>query len=500
MRFNVDKCFTLVWDQETDERRAAKAMMDKDVLEMLQGLKIRNSRALQELTSLYEAWRGSAADWSPQFAEAISKPKVKGFSKGPKFTVPHPFQMMMREAEKAEKSKKMKAEPWADLHGEQEADDAECVKQFRAQPVPAHVFLPMYNEVMEQNEKRRITGIQERRENLLSMQKPFQLLAQDRKRPVSAPPEPVPHRKRPIPKSVLDLTVSNGLREAEILRKINSHLRAKDLLASSCAPVPLSRDIREPNSRTTLKTRQQHLGFLQQNLTFQPHVNQSVPDFHKLYRNFQKLSLKKQKTREPTETKPFNLRTSSLRSKIHSSTDVQEAVQETPPQRLLAHLSSLSPNTLPVYITDSTKRRDVAIRSSLQERNNQDKKNEKWLRERCQKSLTMQSSLSRRAIALDPHKPLAACNKEKLKELRQADRRRTQEYKEELEEMRRRVNAKEYLFEHVSKGCAIKDMERRFTQTLAQAGLKEDFVQQKGREHLEQSESHCSQHHDADSE
>lgn len=230
-----------------------------------------------------------------------------------------------------------------------------------------------------------------------------------------------------------------------MLRKINSHLRAKDMLESSSAPIPLTRD---PHARTSLKTKDQHLGFLQQNLTFKPRVNQSVPDFQTLYRNFQKLSVQNQSMREPTETKPFNLRTSSLSAKRRSRTDtaqvraayslassmapigflhvqvpaevtgtgtllerpliirarggngasiqishvppvtyaayaahrpladgsgiqrihrfvllfLQEPLQETPPHRSPDYLSSLSPNTLPVYITDSTKRREVAIR------------------------------------------------------------------------------------------------------------------------------------------
>ncbi|XP_040268268.1 protein FAM161B isoform X1 [Bufo bufo] len=479
---------TMAWDQETDE-------WDKEMMEMLQGLKIRNSLVLQEFSSLYEVWRGPAVDPSLQLAEQISKPKVEASKKSSGITVPQPFQMMLREAEKR---KEVKPQPWADLQAEQSADDAECLKQFRAQPVPAHVFLPMYSELMEQNEKRRKSSVQKRREHLLSMQKPFQLLGQDRQveRAASAPTERAPSRKRSIPKSVLDPTVSDRIREAEIVRKINSNLRAKDLLESSSAPVPLSRDVCNPHSRTCLKTKQQHLGFLQQNLTFKPHINPSVPDFQTLYRNFQKCSLKKQRVREATESKPFNLRTSSLSSKRLSRTS---SIQETLPQRSSAQLSSLSPNTLPVYITDSTKRREVAIRSSLRDKDFQDLVREKWLHEHRQKSLSVQSSLSRRAEALDPHKPLASSNKEKLQQKRRSERRRTQEYKEELKEMMRRVGEREYLFERVTKGRATKDMERRFTQTLAQAGLNEAFVQQKGEARVDVNESEGGQHADAES-
>ncbi|KAG8562180.1 hypothetical protein GDO81_015611 [Engystomops pustulosus] len=487
----------MVWDEETDGGIATKDLIDKDVLEMLQGLKTRNNLVLQELTSLYETWRGPSGERSLHLERKASKPKVNVSTKGPEFTVPQPFQMMLREAEKRQN---LKGNAWGDLKDEPNVDDEECLKKFRAQPVPAHVFLPLYNEIMEQNETRRQTGIQKRKKHLMSMQKPFHLTVQDRsqqvERPVSDPSDhkKVASKQRSIPKSVLDPTVSDRLREAEILRKINSHLRAKDLQESSSAPIPLSRNIRDPNSRTSLKTKEQHLGFLQQDLTFKPRINQYAPDFETLHRNFQKLSLRNQATQEPTETKPFNLRTTRLSSKRRSKKDdKQETLQETPPRKSLSHLSSLSPNTLPVYITDSTKRREVAIRSSLEDKDNQIIEKEKWLRKHHQKSMKIQNSLSRRAKALDPHKPLAASNKETVRQKQEADRRRMLEYKKELKEMMSRVNTRAFLFEQVAKGCVIKNMERRYTETLEHAGLNDDFVQQKGRTSSDLSEFHDSE-------
>ncbi|KAM4013071.1 protein FAM161B isoform 2-T4 [Anomaloglossus baeobatrachus] len=397
-------------------------------------------------------------------AHPACKPKAKVSSKVPEFTVPHPFQMMLRESEK---SKMLQSQAWADVPDGQSAEDAECMKQFRAQPAPAHIFLPMYKEIMEQNEKRRKTGIQKRNQYLLSMQKPFHFLVQDKRRQVTnVLPVKVPSRKRSIPKSVLDPTVSDGLREAEILQKINSQIRAKKVLDSSSSPVPLTRDTREPQSRASFRTKQQQLGFLQQNLTFKPQINPCAPDFQMLHRNLRKSSLKNQRVQGPTKTKPFTLHTTSISSKrCSSSQDTQGTSMETHPHRLAASLSSLSVNTLTVYITDCTKRREAAIRFSVQDKDNRDIQREKWLGDQRQKSLAMQKSVARRAKALDPHKPLAVCNEEKLKQNRNSDHRRTQEYKKELEEMKTRVSMRAYLFEQVTKGHAIKDVEGRFTQT-----------------------------------
>ncbi|KAM9294349.1 protein FAM161B [Gastrophryne carolinensis] len=368
---------------------------------------------------------------------------------------------------------------WAEPLSDPE-EDTECYKQFRAQPVPAHVLLPLYGDIVEQQEERRRSHIQRRKNQLITMQKPFRFHAEERSKlcersEASSVQKPSSFIK-PIPKLVLDPTVSDRLKEAELLRKINSQMRAQDLLRSSSAPIAVTRD---PGLRTSQKSKQQRLAFLQQNPTFQPRTNQAVPDFQRLHRNFQKLSLERQQVPEPTQTKPFKLRTSQ-RDRPKRQHAQSEQDKGSPPVTSSPHLTSLSPNTLPVYITDSTKRREATIRSSLQDRDSKEAMKEKWLRKHQQKSLAMKRSLSQRAKALDPHTPLADANHKKLRDCRESDRKRTQEYKKDLEEMKRRVTKRAFLFEQVSKGSAIQGAESRFTRVLQQAGLSKEFVEQKG--------------------
>ncbi|XP_072284979.1 protein FAM161B [Pyxicephalus adspersus] len=264
--------------------------------------------------------------------------------------------------------------------------------------------------------------------------------------------------------------------EAELLRKINGQLRAKDMLQSSVSPVTLTRHIRDPDSRTSLKCKQLHHSFLQQSLSFQPHTNSVIPDFQKLYRNFQRLSLSRQKIREPTKTKPFNLHTShQLQRKKPSYKESKQDEDQHPVTT--RHLSSLSPNTLPVYITDSAKKREASIRSSIQDRDCKRVEQEKWLQKHRHRSLAIQHSISHRAKALDPHKPLADTNKQKLRENRESDWKRSQEYASELEQMKNRVKMRAYLFEQVWKGSTVKEAERKFNCTLRQVGLTEAFIQ-----------------------
>lgn len=58
------------------------------------------------------------------------------------------------------------------LRKEEEAE-AECRKKFSSLPVPSHVSLPLYQEIMELKEKERKQGHERRKNFLLSVQKPF---------------------------------------------------------------------------------------------------------------------------------------------------------------------------------------------------------------------------------------------------------------------------------------------------------------------------------------
>lgn len=121
--------------------------------------------------------------------------------------------MSLREAERGEK---VRAQDWADPEDDIKEEDIECYKQFRAQPIPAEVLLPLYNDIMEQQDERRKSDIQRRKEQLMAMQKPFHFQVEERKksceRPVTAPAQKTQSIIKPIPKSVLDPTVSDRLR------------------------------------------------------------------------------------------------------------------------------------------------------------------------------------------------------------------------------------------------------------------------------------------------
>ncbi|XP_006206199.2 protein FAM161B [Vicugna pacos] len=434
-------------------------------------------------------------------------------------TVPQPFRMTLREARK---KAQWLASPASFEHERQQAqkqgqEEAECHRQFRAQPVPAHVYLPLYKEIMERSEARRQAGIQKRKELLLSSLRPFSFLEKEEQRKKVAQQRDlattakakVPRQKatRRIPKSILEPALGDKLQEAELLRKIRIQMRALDMLQTASSPIASSRSRTDPRPRTASRTQEEKLGFLHTDFGFQPRVNPAVPDYEGLYKAFQKRAAKRRDTREVTRNKPFLLRTASpRRTQRPCDAAASEGRRESPQppatplprSHSLSGLASLSANTLPVHITDATRRRESAVRISLEKK---DKANESthWLEMHKKKCQSISKSVTLRAKAMDPHKSLEEVFKAKLKENRNNDRKRAKEYKKELEEMRKRIQVRPYLFEQVTKDLARKEAEQRYRDTLKQAGLDEDFVRNKGQGHRALQRREQSKVHDCPS-
>ncbi|CAN0101847.1 unnamed protein product [Bubo scandiacus] len=479
-------------------RREAAVLRDKlwEALSYTSGNK-RQSSSLIDLTS--------DSTWDQQkpylFPKSRLRPKSASSPWIPSITIPQPFKMTLREAHK--KSQLMKSYMFLELDKQrdkrQSQDEAECQKQFRAQPVPAHVFLPLYQELMEQNETRRQIATQKRKELLLSTQRPFSFLEKEERKKeairqkflTAATPNESSKQKqtsRKVPKSTYDALLGDKLKEAELYREIRIQMRAKDLLELSVAPIDTSNCRRAPQSRTATKTKQERLGFLQdKSFSFKPRTNPTIPDFEGLYWAFQREAVRRQEIKEATRNKPFKLRTSNLRGRQRQANEkIKDSQQLSKVSmqkcRSLTGLSSLSSNTLPVHITDATRKRESAIRYSQDNKKEGDKEGIYWLEKQKKKCQAIRKSVNSRAKALDPHRSLEETHKEKLKQNWQNMRERTKEYRKELEEMQLRVKNRPYLFEQVTKRDARQGAERRYRHTLQQVGLSEEFVRKKGKD------------------
>ncbi|NXT03076.1 F161A protein, partial [Jacana jacana] len=369
--------------------------------------------------------------------------KQKAWS--PKITVPKPFQMTIREARKKEQNLKSKSqiELENNLLKKQLEEEAECQKKFRANPVPAAVFLPLYHEIVQRNEERRRSVKERSRLKLLASQKPFKFIEREKQRneirkmqlrDLSTPEKKTKlFKAKPVPKYVYSPAVTDKLKEEALYREIRIRTRAEELLRNSSLP----------NSRLALKDtskKKKHKCIEPKQTEHKPSIKSNVPDFELLHQKFQKQLLQQKQVKHLTVCEPFDLRTPRIPSNkgkiLKDIQDDEEKLKETrwpytsprhKPQmrhsRANSHLSGFGESKSP-KITESTRRRLQAVRNY--------------------------------------------------------EKQRMQEYLQELQEMEERVNQRPLLFERVTQKNARIAAEKHYSNRLRALGICPEFVSQKG--------------------
>ncbi|KAM9271704.1 protein FAM161A [Morus bassanus] len=434
---------------------------------------------------------------SPPFR--MVRKKRKAWS--PKVTVPKPFQMTIREARKKEQNVKSKSqiEMENNLLKKQLEEEAECQKKFRANPVPAAVFLPLYHEILQRNEERRRSVKERSKLKLLASQKPFKFIEREKQRnelrkmqlrDLSAPEKKTKlFKAKPVPKCVYSPAVNDKLKEEELYREIRIRMRAEELLRNSSLP----------NSRLALKDtdkKKKHKCPDPKEAEHKPKIKSSVPDFELLHQRFQKRLLQRKQVKHLTVCEPFDLRTPSIPSnKGKILKDIQqdeERLKETrwpyaSPRRkpqmrhssANSHLSGFGESKSP-KITESTRRRLQAIRNSLEEKRKLEEQQKRNRTKQKQRMKKLQKVVTTRAEANDPHQSLAQMSKSKLKIFRNYEKQRMQEYLQELQEMAERVNQRPLLFERVTQKDARIAAEKHYSNRLRALGICPEFVSKKG--------------------
>ncbi|XP_063297925.1 protein FAM161A [Pelobates fuscus] len=414
-----------------------------------------------------------------------------------KLTVPEPFQMTVRESKKKEMNIKSKSEIELENNILKKAleEEAECQKKFRANPVPASVYLPLYHEIVERNEERRKFVKEKSKEILLASQKPFQFIEREKhkkavqKLHLSRLPNPEHKAKlfkaKPVPKSIYGESAKERLKEDELYRGIRIHMRAQELLNSSAYPTSTlagsSRSGRKKSRCFKPKEEIEH----------KPKINSFVPNFEVLHQKNHKRLLKSKHSKHVTVCEPFCLRTDHISHTDKILKDIEadgEYLKETrwpyksprkPSPR--DEWDDISPRGGPPSSTpkstESSRRRQHAIRKSIEDK----EKQEEDLKKRTARQKHLKKRIIARAKAFDPLQNMSLLSCSKLKELRKQDVQRTREYFEELGAMKERVNRTPLLLERATKKNARLAAEKHYSKVLRNLGLFEDFVIQKGK-------------------
>ncbi|XP_068451702.1 protein FAM161A [Clinocottus analis] len=423
-------------------------------------------------------------------------------------TVPKPFQMMLREAERQKRCVKTRTEiehENAELRRQLE-ELTECQKKFRAGGVPAHVHLPLYEELRERGEDRRRT--REREDQPRPAQKPFSFLERERLKKEQRqlrPRQPAgqekakPFKAKPVPKAVYAAAASGEqVKEEQLYRSIKIHMRAQEMLHSaSMPPSMLARQLSErkkagdDDGGVASVTTAASVSSGDESFSHKPHINTEVPDFDASYRRFQK-HLEKQRGSKPTTAcEPFELRTSRItshRERILADIEKEQSSPRTtrwpyvspgPARRAASsRCSSLSGSLelLPTKVTDASKKREEAVRKVLEQRKKADEEEERWKERQKRREKKLQRVVLKRAEANDPHVALSQTHPTKLKEFRKQELQRKKEYQQEIKEMHQRVKGRPLLLEQVAQRNAKQAAEKRYTDALHGCDLTEEFI------------------------
>uniref|UniRef100_A0A8D0H173 Protein FAM161A n=1 Tax=Sphenodon punctatus TaxID=8508 RepID=A0A8D0H173_SPHPU len=378
---------------------------------------------------------------------AWKKTRRKKKEWSPKVTMPEPFQMTIREAKKKQQNVKSKSQIELEnsLLKKQLEEEAECQKKFRANPVPAYVFLPLYHEIMERNEERRRFVKERCRDILLASQQPFQFIEREEQRKeirkmqvkdLSASQEQTKvFKAKPVPKFVYSQAINDKLKEEELYREIRIQMRAEELLHNSSLPKS------KLASRDANRWRKQKCIGQSEELEHKPRIKSKVPDFETLHQRFQERLLKQKHVKHITVCEPFNLRTPCIPS---NKGKILEDIQADEEKLKETRWPYASPRCKP-------QTRCLSAHSS---------------------PLVYEQSRTPR---------ITESTRRRLQAIRKYEKQRLQEYLKELEEMEERVKWRPLLLERATQKNARMAAEKHYSALLKEVGLCEEFVSKKGR-------------------
>ena len=239
-----------------------------------------------------------------------------------RITIPKPFSMTLRQETKgkSERVKKVLQEVERERDSAKQREEIELDKKFKAKPVPAHVYMPLYDDLLQKTELRRMQTKLKAQELLKSQEKPFKFATreEERKRTKAAKlrksangySESGSFKAKPYPKNLFDGSVFAMKEEQDEYRRIRKEIRAQELYCTSSLPPNMA-------SRQEKLKQKRSGGSIKSCPNFTPKTNDGMPDFDEIHRSaMRQSSSHSQKVRkENTVCKPFNLRTTNIDTK-----------------------------------------------------------------------------------------------------------------------------------------------------------------------------------------
>ncbi|GBN34948.1 hypothetical protein AVEN_186778-1, partial [Araneus ventricosus] len=353
-------------------------------------------------------------------------------------TVPKPFSLsaenIKRQQAKEEKISKLREE--IDNQIEKELNI-----KFSPKPVPKHVHLPLYGEMVKINEQRK----KERREKCIEIlnekTKPFKL-SDSTRNCVSKSMSNLSHdesktfKAKPVPKNILSENISQKIKNKEEIRKLLIAQRAEEMLRKSSLPFsPKS----IPRSHSLF------------NVSYSPSKSNINVTKEKIEAITKRLySIKCQETIENWNNKVLQNDLWNVEMSSSKKNCLNESNNDSDKLKKL-HKSALPFHNFPVRKTTATFLREKRIRADIEMRKRREEKDESIREEIARKRKEILKNIWPRLKSAEQMHDIGKEIEEKVRSYRESQKNREQEYEKELEDMMRRVSKQFLLIERQSK-------------------------------------------------
>eukprot|EP00826_Nyctotherus_ovalis_P041683 TRINITY_DN4239_c0_g1_i1.p1 TRINITY_DN4239_c0_g1~~TRINITY_DN4239_c0_g1_i1.p1 ORF type:complete len:487 (+),score=183.92 TRINITY_DN4239_c0_g1_i1:1132-2592(+) len=289
-----------------------------------------------------------------------------------KVTVPQPFKFNKREA--VRKTKKTIRQQWLEdnLEGKKHEEDEFVHHTFKANPIPLTTTMPLFNQMMEEQQKRSEEVKQKSREITKAREKPFSFYERDKNFYIEREearknnvPEPLrnvkPFRANPIPQAVKVAMMSKMHEEEEEIRAQRKKQWAYELAQQSHLPPRMQMHQREKANAPPKPPQAPPF-------SFEPFAAKPVPDYKKQQDAFQRALERCKASHASTVPKPFNFRETKKRAAIHDFMDQGVPQVDAMPRTTKGEIASLKKPSINPPTTAKTMGMMELRRRQLEER------------------------------------------------------------------------------------------------------------------------------------
>ena len=327
-------------------------------------------------------------------------------------TVPKPFNMTIRDANQLKKKSKSMIAAEKESAERLASEVAETRIKFRANPIPVHTYLPLYQLTNAKNEQRREMA---RKMNRTTSQKPFKFakrdeLKQQQKAEMQKEAEKMRRKQtefkaKPIPAHMFSSQIEEDAMEKEAYRKIRMQMRAAKLLAEAKPPYSMrlaSQSSLGTKSSTSSvsKGKGKSQASYTHDCSFHPKITRRLPDYNKVYSKFQEELAKKKQSKLTTVSEPFLLRT-ERRAKVKHTSSRPSGSSIAPQKLKKCYSTPPSPAPYPPHMTETARRRQVLTQVRLAEAGEKEAIAENEENARKMRSKAMQKLVAEKTSMMD---------------------------------------------------------------------------------------------------